>query len=200
MDHRVFLDLDAATIAERVLSEHGITVKRRLARTLPKRAQCVQAFESDLAFVSRILAEEGILWHLEHEGEEAVVFSDNTAAYLPHRGSREAIPFADAAGLVGEEAVFAAVLTHAAVHDKVTLGDYDFERPLVDQTVSEGSGPLERHEFPGGYTDPSVGRGARRGSVSRRRARARRCSGRARPRGGSLRAPRSSSRARRATI
>jgi type VI secretion system secreted protein VgrG len=156
-DHRVFLDVDAATIAERVLSEHGITIKRRLTRTLPKRAQCVQAFESDLAFVSRILADEGILWHVEHEGEEVIVFSDNTAAYLPLAGSAT-IPYADDSGLIGEESVFAAVLTHAAVHDKVTLGDYDFERPLVDQTVSEGSGPLERHEFPGGYVDPSVGR------------------------------------------
>jgi type VI secretion system secreted protein VgrG len=156
VDHRAFLDQDAATIAESVLGEHGITVKRRLARTLPPRAQCVQAFESDLAFVCRILAEEGILWHLEQDGGEAVVFTDNTAAYLPIGGAH-AVPFAEAAGLAGEEAVFDATLTRASVHDKVTLGDYDFARPLLDQTASSGSGALERHEFPGGYTDPSLG-------------------------------------------
>jgi type VI secretion system secreted protein VgrG len=156
VDHRVFLDQDAATIAESVLGDHGVTIKRRLARVLPPRTQCVQAFENDLAFVSRILAEEGILWHLEQDGGEVVVFTDNAAAYLPIVGP-DAIPFADAAGLAGEEAVFDAVLTRAAAHDKVTLGAYDFARPLVDQTAGAGSGALERHEFPGGYTDPSLG-------------------------------------------
>ena len=158
-DHRVSLDLDVATIAESVLAEQGITVEKRLTRTPEKRAQCVQAFESDLAFVSRILAEEGILWHLEHEGSETVVFSDNTAAYRPIAGE-SSITFSDgeAAGLSGEESVFAAVLERRVSHDKITLGDHDFERPLVDQTVSEGSGALERYELPGGYTDPAVGR------------------------------------------
>jgi type VI secretion system secreted protein VgrG len=156
VDHRVFLDRDALEIAESVLREHGVTVKKRLVRALPKRAQCVQAFESDLAFVSRILAEEGILWHSEHDADEAVVLTDNAGAYAPIAGD-ETIAFAHDAGLVGAEAVFAAAHTRGAVHDKVTLGDYDFERPLVDQAVSAGSGPLERHEFPGGYADPSVG-------------------------------------------
>lgn len=158
-DHRVFLDVDAATIAESVLREHGITVDKRLTRTLPLRAQCVQAFESDLAFVSRVLADEGILWHIEHDGDETVVFSDNAAAYRPIVGV-PTIAFADGegAGLTGEEAIFAAVLARSTVHDTVTLGDYDFERPLVNQTVSEGGGSLERYEFPGGYSDPSVGR------------------------------------------
>ncbi len=158
VDHHVFLDQDAVAIAEGVLRAHGISVSKRLARTLPKRAQCVQAFESDLAFVSRILAEEGILWHLEHEGGEAVVFTDNAGAYLPIAGAETvAIIAGEGAGLVSEEAIFAAVLTCTAVHDKLSLSDYDFERPLVDQTVSEGSGPLERFEYPGGYTDPNVG-------------------------------------------
>jgi type VI secretion system secreted protein VgrG len=156
---RVFVDEDAAGIAEKLLTDHGVSVENRLSRALPKRAQCVQAFESDLRFIGRILAEEGILWHLEQQGgDEVVVLSDGTAAYRPIVGA-ETIPFSDgeAAGLWGEEAVFEATLTRAAAHDKVTLGDHDFERPLVDQTVSEGTGPLERHEHPGGYTDPGLG-------------------------------------------
>jgi type VI secretion system secreted protein VgrG len=158
-DHRVWLDMDAATIAEGVLGEHGIDVQRRLARALPKRAQCVQAFESDLAFVGRILAEEGILWHIEHVGRsETVVFSDNAGAYAPIAGAPE-LPLAEgeAAGLVGVESVFAAVLSRTDATDKVSLGDYDFERPLVDQTVADGDGALERYEYPGGYRDPAAG-------------------------------------------
>ena len=37
VDHHVFLDQDAATIAEAVLRGRGIEVRKRLARTLPKR-------------------------------------------------------------------------------------------------------------------------------------------------------------------
>jgi type VI secretion system secreted protein VgrG len=159
-DHRVCIDQDAATIAESVLREHGIEVKRRLARTLPSRPQCVQAFESDLAFVTRILADEGILWHLEHDGRgECVVLTDNPGAYLPIVGAAELrLAEGEAAGLRGEESVIAAVVTRAVTHDKVSLGDYDFERPLVEQTVSDGEGPLERYEYPGGHQDPAAGR------------------------------------------
>ncbi len=121
-DHRVFLDLDAATIAANVIGEHGIDVVKRIARTLPKRAQCVQAFESDLAFVSRILAEEGILWHLEHdERRETVVLSDNPSAYSPIAGAVELPLVEDEGGaLAGGECVFAAVVTRAATYDKVS--------------------------------------------------------------------------------
>ena len=69
VDHQVFTDLTALDIIERVLTEHGIKTVKRVRRSLPKRAQCVQAFESDLAFISRLCAEEGIVWFLPLEGQ-----------------------------------------------------------------------------------------------------------------------------------
>lgn len=62
VDYQVFVDRDALDITRAVLSKHGLSVTGNVTRTLPKRAQCVQTFESDLGFVSRILAEEGIAW------------------------------------------------------------------------------------------------------------------------------------------
>src|SRR5262249_23470810 len=77
VDYRVFVRTDAVVIARGVLQEHGIDVATRAVRTVPERAQCVQAFESDLAFVSRILSEEGIAWFTEHtNGTDVVVFAD----------------------------------------------------------------------------------------------------------------------------
>lgn len=158
--HRVFLAQDAVEIAEAVLKERSIDLEKRVSRSLARRPQCVQAFESDLAFVSRILAEEGILWHLEHDsGKDVVVFSDHAAAYPPIAGG-EALALAEgeAAGLSGHESLFAVEVARSASTSKVTLRDHDFEKPLVDQTASEGDGPLERYEHPGGYTDPSIGK------------------------------------------
>ena len=158
-DHRVFLKQDAVAIAREVLQEHGIDVAVRVTRTLPERGQCVQAFENDLAFVSRILAEEGIAWFVEHAtGTDVVVFADAASAYAPIEGD-DALPFVAEAGLVEQECVFDVSLTRALVRDAVRLRDYDFENPLVDQRVEAKAGPgaLPLVEVPGGYRDPRQG-------------------------------------------
>jgi type VI secretion system secreted protein VgrG len=160
IDHQVFLQKDAVAIARDVLTEHGIDVAVRVTRTLPERGQCVQAFESDLAFVSRILAEEGIAWFVEHEsGKDVVVFADSASAYAPIVGNA-VLPFAPEAGLVGQECVFDVRLKRAVVRDAVRLRDYDFEHPLVDQHVEATAGPgaLPLVEVPGGYRDPALGK------------------------------------------
>jgi type VI secretion system secreted protein VgrG len=160
VDHQVFLQKDAVEIAREVLGEHAVDVAVRVSRTLPKRTQCVQAFESDLAFVSRVLADEGIAWFVEHvEGRDVLVLADSAAAYTPIAGE-ERLPFAPEAGLVGEDCVLDLRLRHATAHDAVRLRDYDFEHPLVDLDVEakDGPGALTRFEVPGGYRDPAAGK------------------------------------------
>jgi type VI secretion system secreted protein VgrG len=160
MDHRVFLQKDAVEIAREVLGEHAIDLSVRLARPLPARAQCVQTFESDLAFVTRILADEGIAWFVDHvDGRDTVVLADSAAAYPPIAGD-ERLPFVPEAGLVGEDSVFDLRRRHATARDAVRLRDYDFEHPLVDLDVEakDGPGALTRFEVPGGYRDPDAGK------------------------------------------
>jgi type VI secretion system secreted protein VgrG len=90
VDYRVFLSKDAVAIARDVLQEHGIDVATRAARSLPERAQCVQAFESDLAFVSRILAEEGITWFTEQtSAADVVVFADSRPPDIARASPRD---------------------------------------------------------------------------------------------------------------
>lgn len=159
IDHQVFVDRDAVEIAREVLAEHAIDVEVRVSRDLPKRAQCVQAFEGDLAFVSRILADEGIAWFVQHEGgADVMVLADSAAAYVPIEGE-SALPIAAEAGLREEECVFDVRLRHATVRDAVRLCDYDFEHPLVDlrTEVKAGSGALTRFEVPGGYRAAAEG-------------------------------------------
>jgi type VI secretion system secreted protein VgrG len=160
VDHQVFLQKDAVAIAREVLQDHGLDVAVRVTRTLPVRAQCVQAFESDLAFVSRILADDGIAWFVEHaSGEDVVVFADSAAAYAPIAGD-DVLPFVSEGGLLGLECVSNVRLTQATVRDAVRLRDYDFEHPLVDQRVEAAAGPgaIPLLEVPGGYRDPALGR------------------------------------------
>lgn len=65
-----------------------------------------------------------------------------------------------ASGMLEHECVFSARIERSAVNDKVTLRDYDFERPMLDLTAeaSSGSDAREHHEHPGGHRSPDVGR------------------------------------------
>jgi type VI secretion system secreted protein VgrG len=157
VDHQVFTDLTALDIIERVLAEHGITAVTRVRRSLPKRAQCVQAFESDLAFISRLCAEEGIVWYLPLDGQDEIVLSDNPSGHEAIEGE---LPVREEAGFVADEAVTSASVHHRAVSGKVALRDYDFEKPQLDLSVADATAgsALELYQYPGGYTDPAVGR------------------------------------------
>ncbi|AKT40743.1 type VI secretion system Vgr family protein [Chondromyces crocatus] len=159
VDHRVRVGEDPIALAEEVLRAHHLDVERRLSRSAEPRAQCVQAFETDLDFVCRLLAEEGVLFHLEQdEGRDVVVLSDHTGAYPPVPGG-DALALAEGeqAGLVGPEAIFAVESTRATVTDRVVLRDVDLSHPLADPSVESGSGPLEFYEHAAGYIRPDKG-------------------------------------------
>ena len=160
VDHRVRIDADPVALAEEVLSAHDLEVERRTSRTPEPRAQCVQAFETDLDFVRRVLAEEGVLLHLEQdESRDIVVLSDHPGGYPPVPG-RDDLVLAEGeqAGLVGPESIYSAEITRAAAPDKVALRDFDPDRPLADLSVESGSGPLERYEHRAGYARSDKGR------------------------------------------
>jgi type VI secretion system secreted protein VgrG len=156
-DYRVFVDQDACTIARTVLGHHGIALETRIVRSLPKRAQCVQSFESDLAFVSRILSEEGVAWFLPRERPDVLIATDNRTGFDL---IEDPLPIMDAGGLVTGRSAYRARLRRRVVTDRVTLRDYDFESPKLDLTA-EAKGKrsdLESYEFPGGFRDPALGK------------------------------------------
>jgi type VI secretion system secreted protein VgrG len=94
-DSRIFQELSVPEIVDLVLAPHGVTTRWKLARTYPKRDYCVQHHESDLAFVTRLLAEEGLFYFLDGvDGEDKVVVCDLAAHYEPILGAR-AVPFRD---------------------------------------------------------------------------------------------------------
>ena len=160
VDHVVFVDEDAVSITEKVLKEHGITVDARVLRTLRKRPQCVQLFESDLAFVTRILAEEGVALYLPLAGKDEVVLSDHAGGFEEIPGI-DGLPVVEHGGLEAAESVAHVALRHVMASDKHSLRDYFFENPTLDLQAfaSEGGpGKRERYEYPGGYEDAGTGR------------------------------------------
>ncbi|MCA9625801.1 MAG: phage late control D family protein, partial [Myxococcales bacterium] len=106
--YRTFLDQSAKDIITTVFEDadlSGDVVQWRLTEALYKRPQCVQYDESELDFVSRLLADEGIaFWH-ESDGEQLVlVLGDAPASHDPVEGGP--FGFDDQSGLAATTSAF----------------------------------------------------------------------------------------------
>lgn len=121
-NNRMFQRLTTPAIVEKILAEYGIKAKRKLVEPHPTHELRVQYGETDFAFISRLLEEEGIAFYFD----EDLVLSDN-----PHTGeARKPITFADNPNESGGHEF----VTEVRVGNKVrpgqyTIRDYDFEKP-----------------------------------------------------------------------
>ncbi|WP_437478005.1 type VI secretion system tip protein TssI/VgrG [Sorangium sp. So ce1014] len=164
VDCRIFQDQDVKEIVSGVLRSAGIDERRqswRLASSYPKRVHCVQYDESSLAFISRLLEEEGIYFHAEAgDAGETVVFRDDSTTSDPIDGDKE-VPYRAGAGLAAvEDAIGVITQRCRTTTGKVVLRDVDFEAPKLDQTVTaaaETDADLEVYDYPGLYKDRREG-------------------------------------------
>jgi type VI secretion system secreted protein VgrG len=155
VDHTVFVNKDAVEIVTAVLGDRGVHVQSKVARALPKRDQCVQAFEADLGFVSRILADEGVTWFLDDAQPDRILLHDGGFPDQPGG----ALVVREKHGMVKDRSVFDVALIDRVASEKVSLRDYSFLTPTVDlsATSSAGAGKLERYEYPGGFKEVPLG-------------------------------------------
>ncbi|KIP66232.1 type IV secretion protein Rhs [Vibrio harveyi] len=81
---RIFQYRDVKEIVSEILAEHEITFSFKLTKAYTKYTYKVQYEESDLAFVRRILAEEGIAFCFLHSDSDHVIeFFDDISYYNP---------------------------------------------------------------------------------------------------------------------
>lgn len=159
-DHRVFLELDAIEIATELLTEHDFVLDVRCERTLSKRPQCVQNFESDLAFINRILGEEGIVWHCHRIERDTLVLIDSTSGYDDAEGGALTVQVTgDLSDATEGRSVHSTSVHFRTTTDKFGLRDYNFTQPGLDLSAenSAGDGEVERYEYRGDYPDTGLG-------------------------------------------
>lgn len=81
---RVFQNKDLKEIISEVLSEHGVSFSFKLNKSYPKYTYRVQYEESDLSFVKRILAEEGLSFCFVHsKSSHTIEIFDDVSYYKP---------------------------------------------------------------------------------------------------------------------
>ncbi|MGE8360132.1 type VI secretion system tip protein TssI/VgrG [Pseudomonas sp.] len=154
-NNRVFQNKSTSDIVTAIFALHGFTdYKLSLTGSYTPRDYCVQYGESDFAFVSRLLEEEGIFWFFTHEaGVHTLVLGDSNDAF-------PAIPNGPKVPYLGQEigvrelhGIRSAQYSIQAVSGVYSATDYEFTTPttsLYSQAEAK-AGPRTVYEHPGGY-------------------------------------------------
>ena len=154
-DCRIFQNLSVEDIVTKVFKDLGHSdFKFKLMGASPKRIYCVQYRESALAFVSRLLEEEGIFYFFEHtDSSHMLVLTDHPSQVPACPNASKIRMTATQSWQMAEEPVVTSLeVDHSAVTEKIELTDYDFEKPTASLRASvSGKQKDEVYDYPGGY-------------------------------------------------
>ncbi len=156
-DCRIYQQKSVPDIVKQVLNDMGIAdVKSSLGGTYPARDYCVQYRESDLAFISRLMEEEGIFYFFEHEvGKHTFVLADSPSAVLVGPSSKLQMA-AGADSILKGDFITSLEVDSEVVSGKITLVDYsDVSAKRMESAVAggaKGTEQYQRFDYPGKFT------------------------------------------------
>lgn len=172
----IFQDVSSVDIIKKIFSDAGASdVEYKLSGSYKPRVYCVQYRESDFAFVSRLMEEEGIYYYFRHEAARHVlVLCDAPSSHisgvpanLQYNPDTISVFNADSSARSSSHDQFFLQRWTERVSSlsaaKVTIRDFDFEkpeRPLEAKTEAARAHPRDTQEiyhYPGRYPDEGVG-------------------------------------------
>jgi type VI secretion system secreted protein VgrG len=163
-DSRIFQDLAVPAILEKVLTGAGLAgadYRLSISAAHPTREYCVQYRESDLAFISRLMEEEGIYYFFEHQdGKHVLVMGDSPSASSPITGA-DTLSYRSTLGAMAHgESLSRFTYTEEVRPGKVSLSDFNFKKPslsLLASSSAKDDTDLEVYDYPGEYDVPGDG-------------------------------------------
>ena len=168
-DCRIFQEMSVPEIVKAVFDAHQRTDYRfDLERSYDKREYCVQFRESDLAFVKRLLEDEGIYFWIEHEQDQHVVVMSDTQRFEDLGGVYGQMRFLpdgeEQRAIAGREGIQRLQRTRRVRPSNVALRDFDYHVPTnrLDSEAQidvKGSALLdiEAYDYGAGYRDQERG-------------------------------------------
>jgi type VI secretion system secreted protein VgrG len=173
---RILQHLSVPDILQQILhDEWRLDVSIRIQEHFEPRVRCVQYQETDFAFVSRLMEEEGIYYYFEHKNDGHLLIISDDLSSPPTLQEPAKLLFDDTEGGHRDQARISRwEKTQEVRPSKVTLWDHCFELPgvhleaevqMTDQ-ASAGKAAhrlalpypvnqvemLEIYEYPGGYS------------------------------------------------
>jgi len=164
-DCRIFQNKSVPDIVKEIFQDSKLPTDRfdfRLKESYAPVEYCVQYRETDLAFVSRLLEEEGIFYFFEHSDKKhLLVFGDGTVAYKEIAGE-SGVTYNFSQGMAPkEECIYRFAFSRQVRSGKMTRRDYNFEKPGLDLKKDEQAKvheKLEVYDYPGRYVEPDRGK------------------------------------------
>ena len=162
-DQRILQNLTVPQIIAQVLKGHGILADAFTfhVSTSPAREYCTQFGESDLEFVQRLCAEDGIAWHHQHSPEDHVLVFSDDQTWFPKLGET---PDQQDSGLFS--------MGFRNRTSSTTCRHYDFQRPslLVESRFTAEFNPeLEDYRYPVFIENEKQGKQRARQALERHR-------------------------------
>jgi type VI secretion system secreted protein VgrG len=159
-DCRIFQKMNVPDIIQKIFKDLGFTdFKLQLQGSFEPRDFCVQYRETDFAFVSRLMEEEGIFYFFEHgEDKHTLVIANNPGAHPDCPNQAEARYGYLLDGVQDKDMVSRWHTEQELRPGKVTLTDYYFQTPSNNLQVNApsavsvgGNGKFEIYDYPGSY-------------------------------------------------
>ncbi|MBM4059814.1 MAG: type VI secretion system tip protein VgrG [Planctomycetes bacterium] len=137
-DCRIFQGKSVPDIVAEVFQEANCAdFELQLQGSYPPRDFCVQYRETDFAFVSRLLEEEGIFYYFRHEQNRHVLVLTDTAADQPDCPGQVEVDYHSAEGGQHARDTIDALEREQELHPgKCSLKDFNFEDPGNPLSVS----------------------------------------------------------------
>ncbi len=158
-DSRIFQEKSVPDIIEQIFDDLGFDdFRMQLTGQYDPRVYCVQYQETDFAFVSRLMEEEGIFYFFEHSSDKHILVLMDSSAGVDACPDQSKVPYAPMGGPQTGDAVTEWLYRMEIRTARYAARDYNFETPSLDLSVEvptimqEGrNDDLEVYEYPGQY-------------------------------------------------
>lgn len=163
----IFQKMSVPDIVKQVLTDGGVPADQQEWKTTESyspREYTVQYRETDLDFVTRLCSEEGIYFAVHHkDGKDVVMFGDKPDGFGDIEGQKALGFIAEMGGHAAADKVMRVSRGARVKTDKVTLRDYNPEKPKLENEATvegtdEGAHNLEVYVYPGRFEDPGAGK------------------------------------------
>lgn len=163
---RIFQQMSTTDIIQKVISDLGLpSPTMKTQGSYPPRDYCVQYYESDFAFISRLMEQDGIFYFFQHsQSSHTLVLADQKSSFEDLPGGAD-VEFEEVMSGPRENLrIFEWTKAQSIRSGNFTLRDWNYLKPtLTLESTTQSVVPpstkskLEIYEYEGKYQEPDEG-------------------------------------------
>jgi type VI secretion system secreted protein VgrG len=155
---RIFKDIKMTEIIEKVLREHGINFESPTSST-EQLEYCVQYRESDFAFISRLMEQEGIYYYFRDPGSEVKVPNSSKLILTSDKNRHKTFAGYEVLNCSNGD-IYQVQCNFGMTSSRYTLKDYHFEQNIVTTAQMSGTKSPNKgkvYDYLADYNEKNVG-------------------------------------------